>query len=86
MPPSVHRWASNISPAYVKIAQDFAGHSFVDHGEHEYVRGEVHNNTSESFNSILERAKIGVFHYLSKEHMQRYIDEVAFRWNQRFPE
>ncbi|MEJ2699664.1 MAG: transposase, partial [Desulfuromonadales bacterium] len=59
--------------------------SFVDHGEREYARDEVHNNTAESFNSILERAKIGVFHYLSKDHMQRYIDEVAFRWNQRVP-
>jgi transposase-like protein len=76
---------SDHNPAYVKIAEGFAGHSFVDHGEREYARDEVHNNTAESFNSILERAKIGVFHYLSKEHMQRYVDEVAFRWNQRFP-
>jgi transposase-like protein len=76
---------SDHNPAYVKIAEGFAGHSFVDHGEREYARDEVHNNTAESFNSILERAKIGVFHYLSKEHMQRYVDEVAFRWNQRVP-
>jgi transposase-like protein len=74
---------SDHNPAYVKIAEGFAGHSFVDHGAREYVRDEVHNNTAESFNSILERAKVGVFHYLSKEHMQRYVDEVAFRWNQR---
>lgn len=77
---------SDHNPAYVKIAEGFAGHSFVNHGEREYVRGEVHNNTAESFGSILERAKIGVFHMLSKVHMQRYIDEVAFRWNQRVPE
>lgn len=76
---------SDHNPAYGRIAESFAGHSFVDHGEREYARGEVHNNTAESFNAILERAKIGVFHYLSKEHMQLYVDEVAFRWNQRFP-
>lgn len=76
---------SDHNPAYVRIAADFAGHAFVDHGKREYVRDEVHNNTAESFNSILERAKIGVFHYLSKEHMQRYVDEIAFRWNQRVP-
>jgi transposase-like protein len=74
---------SDHNPAYVQIAQGFAGHSFVNHGEREYVRDNVHNNTAESFNSVLERARIGVFHYLSKDHMQRYIDEVTFRWNQR---
>lgn len=77
---------SDHNQAYVKIAESFAGHSFVDHGEREYTRGEVHNNTAESYNAILERAKIGVFHYMSKEHMQRYVDEAVFRWNQRVPD
>ena len=77
---------SDLNQAYIKIAEDFAGHSYVDHGEREYARGEVHNNTAESFNATLERAKVGVFHYMSKEHMQRYVDEAAFRWNQRVPE
>jgi hypothetical protein len=83
--PAAHLMSDH-NPAYVKIAEDFAGHSFVNHGEKEYVRDDVHNNTAESFNSILERAKVGVFHYISKKHMQRYVDEVAFRWNQRVPE
>jgi hypothetical protein len=76
---------SDHNQAYVKIAECFAGHSYVDHGDREYARGEVHNNTAESYNAMLERAKIGVFHQMSKEHMQRYVDEVAFRWNQRVP-
>lgn len=77
---------SDHNPAYARIAENFAGHSYVDHGEREYARGEVHNNTAESYNAILERAKIGVFHYMSKKHMQRYVDEAAFRWNQRVPD
>jgi len=76
---------SDHNQAYVKIAKDFAEHSYVDHGDREYARGEVHNNTAESYNAMLERAKVGVFHQISKEHMQRYVDEVAFRWNQRVP-
>jgi len=43
------------------------------------ARAGVHNNTAESFNSQLERAKQGVFHWLSTDHVQRYINEVAFR-------
>ena len=38
---------------------------------------------AESFNAELERIKHGVFHYLSKKHLQRYVSEVAFRWNHR---
>jgi hypothetical protein len=77
---------SDHNHAYTRIAESFAGHSAVNHGDREYVRGEVHNNTAESYNAILERALVGVFHYMSKEHMQRYVDEAAFRWNQRIPE
>ena len=77
---------SDHNPAYVRIAEEFAGHSFVDHGDREYARGEVHNNIAESYNATLERAKIGVFHQMSKNHMQRYVDEAAFRWNQRYPD
>jgi hypothetical protein len=42
-------------------------------------------NTAESFNAILERAKQGVIHNLSKRHLRRYIGEIAFRWNNRDP-
>jgi len=73
------------NPAYHSISKDYAGHSYVNHGEEEFARGEVHNNTAESFNAQLERAKFGVFHWLSKRHMKRYINEVAFRWNHRHP-
>jgi hypothetical protein len=70
-------------PVYQRIGKQYAGHSFVNHGDQEYARGEVYNNTAESFNAILERAKQGVFHWLSKWHLQRYINEIAFRWNHR---
>ncbi len=68
---------------YPQIAEKYAGHSYVNHGEQEFARGEVHNNTAESFNARLERAKFGVFHRLSKKHLKRYLNEVAFRWNHR---
>jgi transposase-like protein len=72
-------------PVYQKVAEDYASHASVNHGAKEFVNGETHNNTAESFNAILERAKQGVFHFLSKLHLQRYVSEVVFRWNHRFP-
>ncbi|BCS55027.1 hypothetical protein GSbR_18080 [Geobacter sp. SVR] len=72
-------------PVYQKVAEDYASHASVNHGAKEFVNGDVHNNTAESFNAILERVKQGVFHFLSKLHLQRYISEVVFRWNHRYP-
>jgi hypothetical protein len=58
---------------------------WVNHQRKEYSRGDIHNNTAESFNAMLERARQGVFHYLSKKHLSRYLHEIGFRWNQREP-
>jgi transposase-like protein len=70
---------------YKAIGKEYAAHESVNHGNKEFSRDGVHVNTAESFNAILERAKQGVFHYLSKRHLTRYVGEVAFRWNNRDP-
>ena len=72
--------------AYKLIGKKYASHQWVNHQRKEYSRGDTHNNTAESFNAMLERAKQGVFHYLSKKHLSRYMHEIGFRWNQREPE
>jgi len=71
--------------AYQIIGRDFASHQSVRHGQKEYARGDVHNNTAESFHSTLERAKIGVYHWMSKRYLPLYTAEAVFRWNQRAP-
>lgn len=43
----------------------------------------VHTNFAESFHSLLKRGIIGTFHHISEQHMQRYLDEFAFKWNSR---
>ena len=72
--------------AYQSIGKQFAAHDWVNHSHKEYARGDIHNNTAESFSAILERAKQGVFHYLSKKHLSRYLHEIGFRWDHRIPE
>ena len=76
---------SNPYPARLAIGKHFASHERVHLGNKEYARGEVHINTAESFNVVLKRVKQGVFHSLSHRHLPRYINEVAFRWNNRDP-
>lgn len=71
--------------AYQSICNQFASHDWVNHSKKEYARGDIHNNTAESFSAILERAKQGVFHYLSSKHLSRYLHEIGFRWDHRIP-
>ena len=68
------------------IASDYAGHSTVNHLRKQYVDGNTHTNTAESFGALLERAKLGVFHYMSSKHLSRYLNEIGFRWDHRIPE
>ena len=55
----------------------------VTHSRGEYVRGEAHTNSIESFWALVKRAYIGIHHWWSKKHMQRYLDGCAFRMNNK---
>ena len=72
--------------SFVHIGQQFLAHWQVNHSQREYSRGQAHCNTAESFGSLFERARIGVFHYLSRKHLSRYLHEFEFRWDQRVPD
>lgn len=76
---------SDQNSVYKKIAPEFAGHFSVNHGEDEFARGNVHNNTCESANFSIKKAYKGVYHWWSRSHQHRYLNEIAFRWNQRKP-
>lgn len=71
-------------PAYRTIGRKFKdGHNSVNHGEKEYSRDGVNVNSCESFFALLKRGVHGTFHHVGKQHLQRYCDEFAFRWNHR---
>lgn len=58
-------------------------HVMVDHKAGQYVNGGFHTNGIENFWSLLKRGIIGIFHQVSPEHLQRYCDEFAARYNTR---
>ena len=58
-------------------------HSIVKHNSKEYVNGKIYTNTIEGFWSLLKRGIIGIYHSLSKKHLQVYVDEFVFRYNTR---
>ena len=71
--------------AYYFMSCEFAAHGVVNHSQDEYVSrdGKTHINTAESFFAILKRGIMGSFHSISEKHLQRYLQEFAFRWNTR---
>jgi transposase-like protein len=58
-------------------------HEKVDHSKEEWVRGIVHTNTIEGVWSLFKRGVIGSYHQLSAKHLPAYLDEMAFRFNNR---
>ena len=67
-----------------KRLKGYYKHFVVNHGIGEYVRnGNIHTNSIEGFWSLFKRSIIGVYHYVSPKHLQKYVDEMAFRYNTR---
>lgn len=68
---------------YTRLGRLGYKHSRVAHEKHVYVRGDVHTNTVEGFWSLLKRGISGVYHGVSTKHLQSYVDEYVFRYNNR---
>jgi transposase-like protein len=71
------------SKMYTFIGHNFASHGTVVHSNREYVRGEIHTNTVEGYFSILKRGIYGIYQHVSEAHLNRYLSEFDFRYNNR---
>ncbi len=64
----------------------FASHGTTSHGRGEYVNLEdrtIHSNTVEGYFSIFKRGMKGVYQHCGEQHLQRYLAEFEFRYNNR---
>jgi transposase-like protein len=68
-------------PSYNGLNQDYI-HEAINHAEC-YVRGKVHTNGLENFWSLLKRGIRGTYVSIEPFHLFRYLDEQAFRFNER---
>lgn len=69
--------------AYEGIADHNTRHEAVAHQQKEWVRGQVHTNTLENVWSLFKRSVVGSYHQVSVKHLERYLDEFEFRFNNR---
>jgi transposase-like protein len=77
------RLMTDAAMMYNKTGEHFASHETVNHSIGEYVRGDVTTNTVEGFFGILKRGLRGIYQHVGQEHLGRYVDEFAFRYNHR---
>jgi transposase-like protein len=73
---------------YHQPLKQWKAHHKVCHSKSEYERknqdGSIAStNTAESFFSLLKRGVYGSWHHVSREHLPKYANEFAFRWNHR---
>jgi transposase-like protein len=71
------------SRLYPTIGATFDAHHTVKHSAGEYVRGNVHTNTIESYFSIFKRGMRGTYQHCAEKHLHRYLAEFDFRHNRR---
>ena len=69
--------------AYLGIEDHDTRHETVNHSEEEWVRGDIHINSIEGVWSLFKRSIIGAFHKMSVKHMDKYIEELEWRLNNR---
>src|SRR5215204_3990287 len=58
-------------------------HDWASHSNKVYVSGDVHTNTIDGFWTHLKRGVSGVYRGVSPKHLQSYLDEYVFRYNNR---
>ena len=69
--------------SYRGIADHNTRHETVQHNINEWVVGDVHTNSVEGVWSLFKRSIMGSFHKISLKHMDRYLEELEWRINNR---
>jgi hypothetical protein len=62
---------------------EWYNHEWINHSICEYVRGNAHTNSIENFWSIFKRCIKGTYISVDAVHLQRYVEEQVFRYNER---
>ena len=58
-------------------------HLRVDHTKEFVAENGAHTNNIENFWGTLKRGILGIYHHVSPQHLQKYVDEFCFRYNNR---
>lgn len=69
--------------SYLGVRDGRIKHEAVNHSEEQWVVGDVHANSIEGVWSLFKRSIVGAFHKMSAKHMDRYLEELEWRFSNR---
>ena len=69
--------------AYLGIEDHDTRDETVNHSIKEWVVGDVHTNTIEGVWSLFKRSIIAAFNKVSEKHLDRYLEELEWRYSNR---
>jgi transposase-like protein len=69
--------------SYLGIADHNTRHETVNHSIEQWALGDVHTNSIEGVWSLFKRSIVGAFHKVSVKHLDRYLEELEWRYNNR---
>jgi len=81
--PATERIITDEHRSYRGIADEDTKHETVNHRKEEWVRGDVHTNSVESVWSLFKRSIVGSYHQVSTKHLDGYLNEFEWRFNNR---
>lgn len=70
-------------PAYKVLDRNGYKHESVNHRKEEWVRGDVYTNGVENAWSLFKRSIVGAYHHIDTKHLDAYIDEFEWKFNNR---
>ncbi|MEX2166091.1 MAG: IS1595 family transposase [Methyloceanibacter sp.] len=72
------------SNLYGGVGREFGRHARVRHAKGKYVTKDgLSTNNVENFFGVFKKGIVGIYHFCSEQHLQRYLDEFQFRYNNR---
>lgn len=77
-----HAAYRNIPPNGPPLGIPAYDHRAVNHSAKQFVDGMAHTNGIESVGALIKRGFYGMYHQFSVKHLQRYMNEFAYRLNE----
>jgi len=66
-----------------RVGKHYAGHHRIRHEDRIYVSGDIHTQAVEGFFGNLKNGIRGTYHSVSSKWLPSYLNEYAFRYNER---
>jgi len=68
---------------YTGLKDHFENHVILNHAQYQRSISQFNTSTLEGFWTLIKRSFIGQYHKISRKHLQDYLNELAFKYNNK---